>query len=120
MIQVRCKTPERCSEDGVNIVVTDHGEGHNTDFILNPKAYGRLARPGAAPELFAYGVVEVEYRRISCRYSGYNIMFKVHERSNYPHYLAIVILYVAGQNDITAVELCQVIELIHYYMLFKQ
>lgn len=96
----------------MNIVVTDYGEGDNTDFILSPRAYDRLALPGAAPELFAYGVIEVEYRRISCRYRGHNIMFKVHEHSKYPHYFAIVVIYVEGQNDITSVELYQVIELI--------
>ncbi|KAL5551342.1 hypothetical protein UlMin_001518 [Ulmus minor] len=45
------------------------------------------------------------HKKISCQYSGYNIVFKVHEHSKYPNYLAIVVFYVAGQNDITAVEL---------------
>ncbi|XP_015896691.3 expansin-like B1 [Ziziphus jujuba] len=105
--QVRCTNPQYCSDDGANIVVTDYGEGDRTDFILSPRAYAKLAKANLALELFAYGVVDVEYRRISCKYSDYNLMFKVHEHSRYPHYLAIVILYVAGQNDITAVELWQ-------------
>lgn len=90
-------------------MVTDYGEGDRTDFILSPRAYTKLAKPNLALELFAYGVVDVEYRRISCKYSSNNLMVQVHEHSNYPQYLAIVILYVAGQNDITAVELWQVI-----------
>ena len=90
-------------------MVTDYGEGDRTDFILSPRAYTKLARPNLALELFAYGVVDVEYRRISCQFAGYNIVYKVHEHSQYPHYLAIVFLYVAGQNDITAVELWRVI-----------
>ena len=106
--QVRCTTPEICADEGVNIVVTDHGEGDRTDFILSPRAYSKLARPNDVSKLFSYGVVEIEYRRISCKYSGYNLMFKVHENSKYPHYLSIVLLYVAGQNDITAVELWHV------------
>ncbi|KAJ9173318.1 hypothetical protein P3X46_016469 [Hevea brasiliensis] len=105
--QVRCKAPQLCSDDGVNVVVTDYGEGDNTDFILSTSAYARLARPNMALELFAYGVVNVEYRRISCRYAGYNIMFKIHEHSRFPDYLAIVILYQGGQNDIVAVEIWQ-------------
>ncbi|KAL4602319.1 hypothetical protein ACB092_10G044700 [Castanea dentata] len=105
--QVRCKTPEICADEGVNIVVTDHGEGDRTDFILSPRAYSKLARPNDVSKLFSYGVVEIEYRRISCKYSGYNLMFKVHENSKYPHYLSIVLLYVGGQNDITAIELWQ-------------
>ncbi|KAK9095088.1 hypothetical protein Scep_026557 [Stephania cephalantha] len=53
----------------------------------------------------AYGVVDIEYRRISCQYPGYNLMFKVHENSRFPVYLAIVIIYQAGQSEITAVEI---------------
>ncbi|CAH2041504.1 unnamed protein product [Thlaspi arvense] len=63
--KVRCKAPE-CSQDGVIVVVTDYGEGHGTDFILSARAYGRLALPNAAVQLFAYGVVDVEYKRVPC------------------------------------------------------
>ncbi|KAG2679957.1 hypothetical protein I3843_11G075700 [Carya illinoinensis] len=107
--QVRCTSSQYCSKDGVNVVVTDYSEGDNTDFILSYRAYERLARPGTkgGKELFDRGVINVEYRRVSCRYPGYNLMFKVHEQSKYPNYLALVIIYAAGKNDITAVELCQ-------------
>ncbi|KAG2679955.1 hypothetical protein I3760_11G075600 [Carya illinoinensis] len=107
--QVRCTSSQYCSEGGVNVVVTDYSEGDNTDFVLSSRAYKRLAHPGTkgAKELFARDVIDVEYRRVSCRYPGYNLMFKVHEKSKYPNYLAIVPIYVAGKNDITAIELCQ-------------
>ncbi|TYG77628.1 hypothetical protein E1A91_D03G189500v1 [Gossypium mustelinum] len=36
--QVRCTNPQLCTDNGVNIVVTDYGEGDNTDFILSPRA----------------------------------------------------------------------------------
>ncbi|GMN74871.1 hypothetical protein TIFTF001_053936 [Ficus carica] len=85
--------------------MTDYGEGDRTDFILSPRAYSKLALPNVAPELFAFGVVDVEYKRVSCQYSGYNVMYKVHEHSKYPNYLALVVTYVAGQNDVTRVEL---------------
>ncbi|KAK4423013.1 Expansin-like B1 [Sesamum alatum] len=104
--QVRCKIPTHCSDEGTKVVVTDYGEGDNTDFILSLRAYANLARPNMAAELFAYGVVDVEYRRIPCGYS-YNLMFKVHEHSKFPNYLAIVPIYQAGIYDITAVELWQ-------------
>ena len=90
-------------------MVTDYGEGHNTDFILSPRAYARMARSDTNAELFAYGVVDVEYQRIPCRYDGYKLQFKVHEHSRYPSYLAIVILYQAGKNEILAVDIWQVI-----------
>ncbi|CAI0417759.1 unnamed protein product [Linum tenue] len=105
--QVRCKAPELCTDEGVNIVVTDYGEGDHTDFILSPRAYGRMARPNCAPELYKYGVVDVEYKRIPCRYAGYNIVVKVKEHSKYPDYLAVVLLYQAGQYDVAAVEIWQ-------------
>ncbi|GMQ04659.1 hypothetical protein CsSME_00050005 [Camellia sinensis var. sinensis] len=105
--QVRCKVPQLCTEDGVRVVVTDYGEGDKTDFILSTRAHSRLARPNAALDLFAYGVVDIEYRRIPCQYPGYNLMVKVHEHSRFPEYLAVVMLYQAGQNDITAAEVWQ-------------
>ncbi|KAE8055860.1 hypothetical protein FH972_012675 [Carpinus fangiana] len=74
--QVRCTTPEYCSDEGVNVVVSDYGEGDRTDFILSPRAFVRLARANVASKLLAYGVIDVEYRRVSCHYSGYNLMVK--------------------------------------------
>ncbi|CAK9184975.1 unnamed protein product [Ilex paraguariensis] len=105
--QVRCKVPQHCSDEGTKVVVTDYGEGDNTDFILSLRAYAKLARPNMALELFSYGVVDVEYRRIPCQYAGYNLMFKIHEHSKYPEYLAIVMLYQAGVNDVIAVQVWQ-------------
>ena len=98
----------------MNVVVTDYDVGDRTDFILSPRAYAKLASPNSASELFASGVVDIEYRRISCQYPGYNLMYKITEQSKYPNYLAIVLLYVPGQNEITAVELWQVI---FYYIV---
>lgn len=103
--KVRCTIPKLCTEDGVQLVVTDHGEGDHTDFILSPRGYTKLARPNMGLELLALGVVDIEFKRVSCQYPGYNLMFKVHEYSKYPHYLALVIIYQAGQKDVTAVEL---------------
>ncbi|KAK4262570.1 hypothetical protein QN277_028116 [Acacia crassicarpa] len=75
---------------------------------MSPRAYTRMGRnPDASEELFKYGVVEVEYRRIPCRYGAYNVVFKGKEHSSYPNYIAILVLYVEGQNDITAVEVFQ-------------
>ncbi|GMI63954.1 expansin-like B1 [Hibiscus trionum] len=105
--QVRCTNPQLCTDDGVNIVVTDYGEGDNTDFILSPRAYGRMAQSNKAGELYAYGVVEVQYKRIPCRYGGYKLQFKVHEHSKYPNYLAIVVLYQAGRTEILDAQVWQ-------------
>ncbi len=105
--QVKCKIPNLCTEDGMRVVVTDHGGGGNTDFILSPQGFSKLALPNMAKDLFAYGVVGIEYRRVPCQYPNSNLLFKVHEHSQFPHYLALVMLYQAGLSDITAVEIWQ-------------
>ncbi|KAL2548025.1 Expansin-like B1 [Forsythia ovata] len=104
--QVRCRIPTHCSEEGAKVVVTDYGEGDRTDFILSTRGYAKLARPNMAAELLAYGVVDVEYKRVPCRY-GYNLLLKVHENSKYPLYLAIVPLYKGGIYDIVAMDVWQ-------------
>ncbi|KAL3497579.1 hypothetical protein ACH5RR_040311 [Cinchona calisaya] len=104
--QVRCKIPEHCTEEGTKVVVTDYGEGDRTDFVLSTAAYGKLARPYMAEKLFAYGVVDVEFKRIACQYN-YNLVFKVLPHSKYPSYLALVPLYQSGTYDIAAMEIWQ-------------
>lgn len=106
---MRCKIAGLCDENGAYVVVTDYGVGDRTDFIMSPRGYSRLGRNAdASAELFKYGVVDIEYKRVPCKYNGYNVLVKVHERSKNPHYLAILILYVGGTNDVTDVQLWQV------------
>ncbi|KAL9438913.1 hypothetical protein AB3S75_024559 [Citrus x aurantiifolia] len=54
---VRCTAPEVCTDYGVSVVVTDYGEGDETDFILSPRAYGRMAITDKSEKLYSYGVV---------------------------------------------------------------
>ncbi|KAK4262543.1 hypothetical protein QN277_028092 [Acacia crassicarpa] len=104
--QVRCKNSKLCDNYGTMLVATDYGAGDRTDFIMSPNAFSKLGRnPSASAELKKYGVVDIEYRRVPCAYAGNNERIKIHESSNYPDYLAIVILYVPGMNDVTAVEI---------------
>ncbi|XP_054825716.1 expansin-like B1 [Prosopis cineraria] len=104
--QVRCKNSRLCDNYGTMVVATDYGAGDRTDFIMSPNGFSKLGRnPSASAELKKYGVVDVEYRRVPCTYAGYNVRIKIHESSRYPDYLALVILYVPGMNDVTAVEI---------------
>lgn len=106
--QVRCTDNNYCSDTGVTIVITDSGSGDRTDFILSRRAFGHMAQTtDAAASILALGVVDIEYRRVSCSYPGKNITIKIDENSNYPHYLAFVIWYQQGKTDITAVQLCE-------------
>ncbi|KAG2680155.1 hypothetical protein I3760_11G085800 [Carya illinoinensis] len=106
--QVRCTNTAYCSDKGVTVVITDQGSGDRTDFILSRRAFGRMAQTtDAAASLLALGVIDVEYRRVSCSYPNKNITIKIDENSNYPYYLAFVIWYQQGKKDITAVQLCE-------------
>lgn len=106
--QVRCSDSMYCSDKGVNVVITDQGSGPSTDFILSRRAFGRMAQTtDAAASLLALGVVDIEYRRVSCSYPSRNITIKIDENSNYPHYLAFALWYQQGNSDITAVQLCE-------------
>lgn len=106
--QVRCKAPGICTDDGVKVVATDHGGSDWADFILSPKAYTAMAKSGSESELQAYGVVDIEFRRVPCDYApGTNLVIRVYERSRYPHYLAILLIYQAGFYDIVAAEYWQ-------------
>ncbi|KAJ6347856.1 hypothetical protein OIU76_004366 [Salix suchowensis] len=80
--QVKCTNSYYCTDDGVTIVVTDQGSS-------------------------ALGVVDIEYRRVSCSYPYKNITIKIDQNSNYPYYLAFVIWHQQGRRDITAVQLCE-------------
>ncbi|XP_059277694.1 expansin-like B1 [Lycium ferocissimum] len=111
--QVKCKHPDYCNEEGTVVVVTNSGE-EKTDFILSFSAYAKLAKPLMVAKLIAQGEVEIEYQRVPCKYAtGAHLMVKVHESSNFPDYLAIVLLNIGGLSDISAIEvweLCKVQE----------
>ena len=47
--------------------------------------------------------------RVSCSYPNKNITFKIDESSSFPAYLAFEIQYQQGEQDITAVQLCEVL-----------
>ncbi|CAI0417761.1 unnamed protein product [Linum tenue] len=104
--QVRCKADNLCKEEGITVVVTDNASGGDTDFILSAHAFGSMAHPGKTAELFWKGVVDVEYRRTTCQFPGYNLIFKVVEQSNFPHYLAIAPMFHGGEKDIFGLEIC--------------
>ncbi|KVH95253.1 expansin-like B1 isoform X2 [Cynara cardunculus var. scolymus] len=106
--QVRCMNSKDCSDEGVTVVITDQGSSDRTDFIMSKKAFRKMAQSTyAASSLLAQGIVDIEYRRVSCSYPGNNITIKIDESSDYPYYLAFVIWYQQGQKDITAVQLCE-------------
>ncbi|KAJ6835185.1 expansin-like B1 [Iris pallida] len=106
--QVKCTNANYCSDSGVTIAITDSGSSGGTDFVLSQRAFAQMGQtPDAGASLLALGVVGIEFRRVSCSYPNKNIIFKVDESSSNPHYLAFVIWYQQGDQDITAVQLCE-------------
>lgn len=106
--QVICTNQDLCTEGGVKIVITDMGQGDRTDFILSRHGYAKLGlSANASDQLVAMGVVDIQYKRVSCQYPGQNLMFKIDESTNFPYYLAFIFWYQAGQKDILAVDVCE-------------
>ncbi|KAL5973808.1 hypothetical protein ACLOJK_030468 [Asimina triloba] len=105
--RVRCTSPKMCTKDGVEIMVTDHDVADNTDFVLSTHAFSSMAYQNMAKQLMAYGVVDIEYQRVPCKFQGHNLMVKVHANSRFSEYLSIVFIFQAGEKDILAVELWQ-------------
>lgn len=69
-MQVKCTNVNYCSDNGVNIVITDSGASGNTDFILSQRAFAQMGQTAdAGASLLALGVVGVEYRRYVCESS---------------------------------------------------
>jgi len=95
-------------------VVTDSGEGPGTDFILSSDAFAKMAKhPKLAHMLFPKGVVDVDYKRVSCKYG--NLKIKINEHSNYHGYLAIFLFNNGGYADIIAIEIYDVCVYISSY-----
>ncbi|XP_071724487.1 expansin-like B1 [Rutidosis leptorrhynchoides] len=106
--QVRCKNGYYCTDKGVTVAITDQGSSDNTDFIMSKKAFSKMAKTtDSAQSLLSLGIVDIEYKRVSCSYPGKNITIKIDENSNNPYYLAFGIWYQQGDKDITAVQLCE-------------
>lgn len=99
-------------------MVTDYGEGDRTDFIMSKRGYEKMARPNMAPQLLAYGVVDIEYRRVPCSYNR-NLELRIHENSNYPSYLALAPIYKDGMSDITGIDIGLVYPLTKLFLFLR-
>lgn len=76
---------------------------------MSPRGFSKLGRDLATSEkLKKYGVLDVEYKRVSCTFKGNNMVYQINENSKNPGYFAIVVLYVGGTYDVTAVEMWKV------------
>lgn len=61
--QVRCTNSKDCSDEGVNVVITDQGSSDRTDFIMTKNAFRKMAQSTyAITSLLSQGIVDNEYR----------------------------------------------------------
>ncbi|KAA8535946.1 hypothetical protein F0562_028424 [Nyssa sinensis] len=77
-------------------------------FVLGRRAFMAMANKGMSLDILKLGIVDVEYKRVSCDYKNQNLAVRVEETSQNPHYLAIKFLYQGGQTEIVAVDVAQV------------
>ncbi|CAM0903469.1 unnamed protein product [Alopecurus aequalis] len=108
--QIKCAGNSACSLRPVTVVITDScpdgicaSEDH---FDMSGTAFGAMAYRGKADRLRSAGQLKIQYRRVPCNYNGMKIAFKVDAGSN-PFYLAVMIMYLAGDGDLSAVDVMQ-------------
>ncbi|WVZ57556.1 hypothetical protein U9M48_007928 [Paspalum notatum var. saurae] len=104
--EIRCNKPE-CSGQPVTVFITDMNYEPIAPyhFDLSGKAFGAMAKPGLNDKLRHYGIFDLEFRRVRCKYQGgQKIVFHVEKGSN-PNYLAMLVKFVADDGDIVLMEL---------------
>ncbi|KAJ3680589.1 hypothetical protein LUZ60_016867 [Juncus effusus] len=109
--QVRCTSNSACSGNPVTIVITDECPGgacleEPAHFDLSGTAFGALARSFSADQLRNAGKIKIEYRRVPCNYRGTKLSFHMDAGAN-NWYLAVMIEYVKGDGDLSAVQVMQ-------------
>ncbi|KAJ4746728.1 Expansin-B15 [Rhynchospora pubera] len=107
--QVKCTGNAACSGNPVTVVLTDECPGcvqESVHFDMSGTAFGAMALSGQADKLRNAGVLQVQYSRVQCSYSGTHITLRVDSGSN-PNYFAVLIEFVGGDGSLSAVDLMQ-------------
>ncbi|XP_022974239.1 putative expansin-B2 isoform X2 [Cucurbita maxima] len=109
--QVKCSVKGACSRNPVTVVITDSCPGGScasdaVHFDLSGTAFGAMAASRRGDELRNLGVLQVQYKRVECKYGGTSIQFVVDAGSN-PNYFAALIEYQNGDGVLGSVELKQ-------------
>lgn len=102
-----------CCKNPTRIVITDFCPGGTycsagqPSFNLSGAAISKVALPGKDGEMRGFGLYNIQYKRVPCRYPGQNIAFKVDTGSS-AFWFAFTVKYVAGSGDIGSVAIRQV------------
>lgn len=113
--QVKCTSNSACSGDPVTVVVTDECPGggpctaESAHFDLSGTAFGGMAVSGQEDKLRNAGVLQIQYKRVPCKYPGRSVAFHVDAGSN-PYYFAAVVEYEDGDGDLRSMEIKQALD----------
>ncbi|KAA3462096.1 Major pollen allergen Lol pI [Gossypium australe] len=110
--EVKCSTNSACSGNPVTVVITDECPGcvsESVHFDLSGTSIGAMAKSGLADLLRNAGILQVQYKKVDCKYPGTTIAFHVDPGSN-PNYFATLIEYTNGDGDLASVDLKQALD----------
>ncbi|XP_048568671.1 expansin-B7-like [Triticum urartu] len=106
--QIRCvgKTHPACSGVPETVIITDmnYYPVPRYHFDLSGTAFGAMAKDGRNDELRHTGIIDMQFKRVPCQYTGMSLTFHVEKGSN-PNYLAILVEYGNGDGDVAQVDL---------------
>ncbi|KAJ4839824.1 putative expansin-B2 [Turnera subulata] len=104
--QVKCASNPSCSRKPVTVVITDSCPGcpEAVHFDLSGTAFGALAKPGQDTALRNAGILQIQYKRVPCKYPGTFVTFHIDSGSN-PYYFAVIVEYVNGDGEVASLEL---------------
>ncbi|EMS49033.1 Expansin-B7 [Triticum urartu] len=101
--QIRCvgKTHPACSGVPETVIITDmnYYPVPRYHFDLSGTAFGAMAKDGRNDELRHTGIIDMQFKRVPCQYTGMSLTFHVEKGSN-PNYLAILVEYGNGDGDV--------------------
>ncbi|KAL6649028.1 hypothetical protein ACP70R_013252 [Stipagrostis hirtigluma subsp. patula] len=104
--EIKCEKPVECSNKPITIFITDmnYEKIAPYHFDLSGTAFGKMAKGGLEEKLRKAGELELQFRRVKCKYpGGAKIAFHIEKGSN-PNYLALLVKNVAGNGNIVEVD----------------
>ncbi|CAN6241299.1 unnamed protein product [Urochloa humidicola] len=105
--EIKCDKPAECSGEPVIVHITDQNYEPIAayHFDLAGTAFGAMAKKGEEEKLRKAGIIDMQFRRVKCKYpADTKIAFHVEKGCN-PNYFALLIKYAAGDGDIVAVDI---------------
>ena len=108
-LQIKCtsKNNPACSGEPKTVIITDVNYDTKVapyHFDLSGTAFGAMARPGYNDKLRSAGILDIQFRRVPCSYSGLPVRFHVMGGCN-PFYFAVIVYYAGSDGAVVQVDL---------------